>query len=124
MDFDDGRLGDDEAPIVSSQARHLWEALSTAYQVLGLDRACGGDEVFTALVLARVIEPTSKLDSIRVLTELGIAARRIPRSSGGCRSMRHRAVAACARRSVRGACRAGPGDVGALRRHHVVLRDR
>jgi hypothetical protein len=66
LDLDDGRLGDDEAPIVSSQARHLWETLSTAYQVLGLDRACGGDEVLTLLTLARVIEPTSKLDSIRV----------------------------------------------------------
>ena len=78
LDLDDGRLGDDEAPIVSSQARHLWETLSTAYQVLGLDRACGGDEVFTVLTLARVIEPTSKLDSIRVLTEVGIAAPSYP----------------------------------------------
>jgi hypothetical protein len=74
LDLDDGRLGDDEAPIVSSQARHLWEVLVTAYQVLGLDRACGGDEVFKLLTLARVIEPTSKLDAIRVLTEVGIAA--------------------------------------------------
>jgi hypothetical protein len=41
LDLDDGQLGGDEAPIVSSHARHLWEMLSTAYQVLGLDRACG-----------------------------------------------------------------------------------
>jgi hypothetical protein len=73
LDFDDGQLGDDEAPIVASQAKHLWETLTTAYQVLGLDRACA-DEVFCQLVLARVVEPTSKLDSIRVLTELGITA--------------------------------------------------
>ena len=78
LDFDDGRLGDEEAPIVSSQSRHLWEALGTAYRVLGLDQACGGDEVFKLLVLARVIEPTSKLDSIRVLDELGIAAPSYP----------------------------------------------
>jgi hypothetical protein len=78
LDLDDGRLGDDEAPILSSQARHLWEVLSTAYQVLGLDRACGGDEVFRLMTLARVIEPTSKLDSIRVLTEVGIAAPSYP----------------------------------------------
>ena len=78
LDLDDGRLGDDEAPIVSSQARHLWEVLVTAYQVLGLDRACGRDEVFMLLTLARVIEPTSKLDSIRVLTEVGIAAPSYP----------------------------------------------
>jgi len=78
LDLDDGRLGDDEAPIVSSQARHLWEVLATAYQVLGLDRVCGRDEVFMLLTLARVIEPTSKLDSIRVLTEVGIAAPSYP----------------------------------------------
>jgi hypothetical protein len=51
-DLDDGRLGDDEAPIVSSQTRHLWEVLSTAYQVLGLDWASGRDEVFRLLTLA------------------------------------------------------------------------
>jgi len=45
FDFDDGQLGDAEAPIVASQARHLWETLETAYRVLGLDRACD-DEVF------------------------------------------------------------------------------
>jgi hypothetical protein len=78
LDLDDGSLGDDEAPIVSSQARHLWETLSTAYQVLGFDRACQGDEVFALLTLARVIEPTSKLDSIRVLSEVGIPAPSYP----------------------------------------------
>ena len=77
LDFGDGQLGDAEAPIVASQARHLWETLTTAYQVLGLDRACP-DEVFYQLVLARVVEPTSKLDSIRVLEELGIAAPSYP----------------------------------------------
>ena len=30
------------------------------------------DEVFEQLVLARIIEPTSKLDTIRVLEEIGI----------------------------------------------------
>ena len=62
---------------MSSQARHLWETLSTAYRALGFDRACP-DDVFQQLVLARVIEPTSKLDSIRVLAELGIAAPSYP----------------------------------------------
>ena len=38
LDFDDGQLGDDEAPILASQARHLWETLGTAYRALGLDR--------------------------------------------------------------------------------------
>ena len=33
-----------------------------------------GDEAFRALVLARIIEPTSKVDTVRVLAELGVAA--------------------------------------------------
>jgi len=41
--------------------------LGLAYARLGFDAACGQDEVFKALVLARLIEPTSKLDTIRVL---------------------------------------------------------
>jgi hypothetical protein len=77
VDFDDGQLGDSEAPILASQARHLWETLSAAYRVLGLNRACD-DEVFQQLVLARVVEPTSKLDSIRVLEEIGVTAPSYP----------------------------------------------
>ena len=101
----------------------LWEVLLTAYQILGLDPSCGRDEVFILLTLARVIEPTSKLDSIRVLTEVGIAAPSYPtikrRLSVYATPQWRDALA-----SVCGACRVGPGDVGALRRHHVVLRDR
>jgi Transposase DDE domain len=52
----------------------LWDALAHAYPVLGLDDAAGGDAVFAQLVLARIIEPTSKLDSARVLEEAGIGA--------------------------------------------------
>ena len=33
-----------------------------------------GDEAFRALVLGRIIEPTSKVDTIRVLTEVGVDA--------------------------------------------------
>ena len=61
-------------PITASRMGCLLDALSRAYQVLGLDRATGGDEVFRDLVLARVIEPASKLDSLRVLEEAGVAA--------------------------------------------------
>ena len=71
LDLDDGQPHAQEAPIVASSAKHLWEALATAYRVLGLDRACP-DEVFQALVLARVVEPVSKLDSIRVLSLIHI----------------------------------------------------
>ena len=59
-------------PITSSRMGHLWDALSHAYDALGFDTAADGDEVFRCLVLARIIEPTSKLDSLRVLEEAGI----------------------------------------------------
>jgi Transposase DDE domain len=58
--------------ITGSRAGYLWEALCLAYEALGLDRAASGDEVFRDLVLARIIEPTSKVDSLRVLAETGI----------------------------------------------------
>jgi hypothetical protein len=40
--------------------------------VLGFDAATGGDEMFRDLALARIIEPTSKVDSLRVLSETGV----------------------------------------------------
>jgi hypothetical protein len=58
--------------IVGSKAGHLWDALCRAYDSLGFTAATGGDEAFRALVLARIIEPTSKLDSLRVLEEAGV----------------------------------------------------
>ena len=61
-------------PITESRMGHLWDALSRAYDALGFDAATGGDEVFRQLVLARIIEPTSKEDSIRVLDEVGVVA--------------------------------------------------
>jgi hypothetical protein len=58
--------------IASSQMTPLWEALCCAYDQLGLGEATDADEVFRQLVLARIIEPTSKYDSLRVLAEAGI----------------------------------------------------
>jgi hypothetical protein len=60
-------------PITSSRMGHLVDALRHSYRVLGLDGAAGGDEVFEQLVLARIIEPTSKFDSTRVLAEAGLS---------------------------------------------------
>jgi len=57
---------------MATQSKHLWDALGWAHQWLGFDTAAGGDEVFRQLVLARLVEPTSKLDLRRVLAELGI----------------------------------------------------
>jgi hypothetical protein len=67
------RSGSEPLPITSSRAAHLWEALCRAYEVLGFDTAAGGDEVFRQLVLARIVEPTSKADSLRVIEEAGVA---------------------------------------------------
>jgi hypothetical protein len=61
-------------PITSSRMGHLVDALEHGYRVLGLEDAAGGDDVFRHLVLARIIEPVSKLDSLRVLEEAGVAA--------------------------------------------------
>ena len=61
-------------PVTASRTGHLLDALDRGYRVLGLDEAAGGDEVFRLLVAARVIEPVSKLDSLRVLEEAGTAA--------------------------------------------------
>jgi Transposase DDE domain len=61
-------------PITASRMDCLLGALEHTYRVLGFDRAARGDEVFRDLVLARIIEPVSKLDSLRVLEEAGVAA--------------------------------------------------
>ena len=58
-------------PITATRMGHLLDALGRAYDLLGLDRASGGDQMFRQLVLARIIEPASKLDSLRVLEEAG-----------------------------------------------------
>ncbi|GAB3039806.1 IS1634-like element IS1549 family transposase [Mycobacterium bourgelatii] len=66
--------GAEPLPITSSQMRHLWEALCAAYRILGFESATQRDKVFRDLVLARIIEPTSKIDAERVLTEVGVSA--------------------------------------------------
>ena len=71
--------------VVGSSSRVLWEVLEDAYARLGFDTV--DDDVFRKLVLARVVEPTSKADTIRVLDELGIPApslRTIWRTLGRC----------------------------------------
>jgi Transposase DDE domain len=93
--------GSGPLPIVSSQMAPLWEALCAGYDALGFDEATGGDEVFRQLVLARIIEPTSKADSLRVLAEVGVDAvsyatlkRRLQDYADD--AWRHRLAAACA----------------------------
>jgi len=88
-------------PITSSRMGHLVDALEHAWRVLGFEDAAGGDEVFRLLVLARIIEPVSKIDSLRVLEEAGIAPpsyatlkRRLP--SYAKEAWRQKISAACA----------------------------
>jgi hypothetical protein len=64
---------------------HLLDALGRAYDVLAFGRAAAGDEMFRQLMLARIIEPASKLDSLRVLEEAGRRRGRTRRLSGACR---------------------------------------
>ena len=93
--------------IASSRMGHLLDALSRAYDGLGFTEATEGDEVFRQLVLARIIEPTSKEDSVRVIDETGLAAfsyptikRRLPRY--GQESWRQGLATACAERAAIG----------------------
>ena len=75
LDVDTGEqplAGPGPLPILASRMGHLWDALCRAYQLLGFDQAAGADGVFRDLVLARIIEPTSKQDSLRVLGEVGV----------------------------------------------------
>ncbi len=48
----------------------LYSALLGQYNALGFNRLL--DEDFTNLVIARLVEPTSKLDTVRVLADLGL----------------------------------------------------
>jgi len=89
-------------PITSARMGHLWDALCAAYVALGFDQATEDDDVFRQLVLARIIEPTSKLDSVRVLAEVGVAAASYPTMNRRLRvysagSWREVLAAACAK---------------------------
>lgn len=58
-------------PVVEDTASLLlWDALEGVYDRLGF--AVLKDETFKALVLGRIIEPTSKVDTLRVLAEIGV----------------------------------------------------
>jgi hypothetical protein len=114
-----GTGGGGPLPITSSRMGHLWDALAHAYEVLGLHGAAVGDEVFRQLVLARIIEPTSKLDSLRVLEEVGVnpplyrtLTRRLPVFATG--SWRQKLAQACARHAGLGSVTLVLYDVSTL----------
>lgn len=89
-------------PITSARMGPLWDVLARVYDRLGFSEVTGRDEVFRDLVLARIIEPTSKLDSLRVLEEAGVqpasyatVKRRLPAYATD--GWRRKLAAACAR---------------------------
>ena len=113
------RAGSAPLPITSSRMGHLWGALGQAYDLLGFDQAAAGDEVFRQLVLARIIEPASKMDTPRVLEEVGVAPasyptinRRLPVYAKD--SWRPKLAAACAARTTLGPASLGLYDVSTL----------
>ena len=92
------------ARVAGSRSQLLWDVLAEGYARLGFDVL--RDEAFRAMVLARLIEPTSKADTIRVLTEIGVPApslRTLFRALGRCveRDYRGLLATACLDSSVR-----------------------
>jgi len=77
-----------EIRLVASHSRLLWDTLEHVYKGVGFEAI--PDTVFKQLVLARIIEPTSKLDTIRVLLDLGLDA---PTNTDIHRSLRNAAAA-------------------------------
>ena len=69
--FDTGCPGASRAMTLSKCSVVLWGVLRDAYRALGFDQAVG-DAVFEQLVLARIVEPASKADTVRILDELGV----------------------------------------------------
>jgi hypothetical protein len=64
FDLSPPRPADPGTPVVDATGSLiLWQALCGVYDALGFGAV--GDEAFQALVLARIIEPTSKLDTVR-----------------------------------------------------------
>ena len=59
------------AVIEGKQSQLLIDVVRGAWNRLGFDVV--DDEAFFQLVLARLVEPTSKLDSLRIVADLGIA---------------------------------------------------
>jgi Transposase DDE domain len=56
--------------VVGTSSLVLWQVLIDAYARVGFDVLA--DEAFRAMVLARIVEPTSKADTLRVLGEVGV----------------------------------------------------
>jgi hypothetical protein len=104
--------GVSSARVAGMRCQLLWDVLSGAYSRLGFDAL--GDESFKALVLARIVEPTSKADTIRVLGELGVPApslRTIFRALARCIERDYRDALAKACRTHSASTTEGPASL-------------
>jgi hypothetical protein len=85
------------ARVAGTRSQLLWDVLEAAYARVGFDAV--GDQTFKALVLGRVIEPTSKADTLRVLADVGVPApslRTVFRSLARCLERDYRGTLATA----------------------------
>lgn len=81
-----GSSGPSGVKVTGMRMGPLMDALSSIHTWLGFGEATGSDEVFYQQVIARLVEPTSKYDSLWVLEEIGLGPvsyatvkRRLPR---------------------------------------------
>lgn len=68
----------DAVEVVGTRMGRLLDAIHAGYTHFGFGQATGGDGVFEQLVTARIIEPSSKADAVRVLEEAGVRAASYP----------------------------------------------
>lgn len=68
--FPDSTITPFRIGLKQSYSSLLYQVLKEQYQSLGLSRL--DDRYFADLCIARIVEPTSKLDSLRVLSDLGV----------------------------------------------------
>ena len=110
------------ARVISTDSRLLFQALDGIYDDLGFDAL--GDDVFRDLVLARIVEPTSILDTGRVLADLGARRPATRRCAAPWPAARTAATGTRSPSVLRP--RAGRGDISLvpLRRDDAVLRGR
>ena len=86
--------------VVGTSADLLWGVLTSAYTRLGFDVL--GDEGFRAMALARIVEPTSKAEVVRVLEEIGaqgVSVRTLFRSLARSQARDYRGQLATAARA-------------------------
>ena len=91
------------AVVTGDRSQLLVDVIRSAYTRLGFDVI--DDEALFQLVLARMVEPTSKADSVRVIEELGMQARHrnsFSNALGRCSrdDYRHQIAQACFTHSV------------------------